>query len=98
DWTTDAIEKVRMETEQLEAKLAWRNGMLQFQGDTLEQVIREVSRYTSIRIDIDESIKDIEIIGFFQAGNIDALLASMSQTFNLKYERVDENHILLSEK
>src|SRR5690606_3632243 len=45
--------KETIAAEEMETKLAWREGMLLFNGDPLEKAIREVSRYTAIQIDVD---------------------------------------------
>lgn len=80
---------------ELESRLAWRQGMLLFQGDSLEKAIREVSRYTDIQIDVDEKVRDISVLGNFRTGDIEGMLLSLSITFNLQVERLSEDHIVL---
>jgi transmembrane sensor len=94
--TTDTILKQTFEPEELESRLAWREGMLLFEGDPLEQVIQEVSRYTSIRIDVDENVRDIAVLGYFRTGDIEGVLLAVQNTFNLKVERLSEDHIVLT--
>lgn len=81
--------------DELESRLAWRQGMLLFQGDSLEKAIREVSRYTDIQIDVDETVRDISVLGNFRTGDIEGMLLSLSITFNLQVERLSEDHIVL---
>lgn len=80
---------------ELESRLAWRDGMLLFHGDSLETAIREVSRYTDIQIDVDEEVRDISVLGNFRTGDIEGMLLSLSITFNLQVERLSEDHIVL---
>jgi transmembrane sensor len=94
--TTDTILKQTFQPEELESRLAWREGMLLFEGDPLEQVIHEVSRYTSIRIDVDENVRDIAVLGYFRTGDIEGVLLAVQNTFNLKVERLSEDHIVLT--
>jgi transmembrane sensor len=87
-------------TQQLQQQLAWQHGMLIFQGSSLEEVITEVSRYTPVRIEVDDSVKDIPIDGLIPAGSlagdIDSLTLTMKQTFNVDVTVINENHIRLS--
>jgi len=91
----DSIEKQQMQREEIEVRLAWRHGMLLFQGEPLDQVLREVSRYTSIQIEADEAIRNIQVGGYFRAGDIDALLVAMRENFNIEAQRTSEDHIQL---
>lgn len=93
-----ATEKRRMQPMEIEGRLAWRHGMLLFQGDTLEQAIKEVSRYTSIHIEMDDAVKDIQVVGYFRTGDIDPLLRTMEETFQVNVQRIDDDHIYLSYK
>ncbi|HWM27467.1 MAG TPA: FecR domain-containing protein, partial [Woeseiaceae bacterium] len=43
-----------VDPEKVARKLAWQTGMLDFQGDTLADVINEASRYTKTRIEISD--------------------------------------------
>lgn len=90
------IERDQFQPDEIEVKLAWRVGMLVFQGDSLETVLREVSRYTTVRLDADENIRDIRIEGLFRAGDIDGLLVAMEKNFNLSSQRIGEDQIFFS--
>jgi transmembrane sensor len=96
DETNDTILKQTFQPDELESRLAWREGMLLFQGDPLEKVIQEVSRYTSIRIDVDENVRDIAVLGYFRTGDVEGVLLAMQNTFNLKVERPSKDHIVLT--
>lgn len=87
--------KETIAAEEMETKLAWREGMLLFNGDPLEKAIREVSRYTAIQIDVDEKVRDISVLGNFRTGDVEGMLLSLSITFNLEVERLSDDHIVL---
>ena len=75
----------------IEAVLAWQNGMLMFDGDPLEQVVQELSRYAATRFVIaDDSIKQIPVTGYFKIGDIEGLTAMLSSNFDIKVDRSDE--------
>ena len=81
----------------MEVELAWRNGLLIFDDDPLEQVVAEISRYTPMRIVIvDSAIRDLRIGGYFRVDDVPAILTSMEKGFGLHVERVDDKLIYLS--
>jgi transmembrane sensor len=87
------IERDQLAPDEVEAKLAWRVGMLVFQGEPLEKVLQEVGRYTTVKLEADESIRDIRIDGLFRAGDIDGLLVSMEKNFNVSSQRIGDDQI-----
>lgn len=89
---TDAIE-----TEDIAVKLSWREGNLIFRGESLEEAVSEVERYTEVQfIFLDEASKKVRVAGLFKAGDVDGLLAALRQNFNISYEWVADNTITLS--
>ena len=92
---TNPVEKVSL--EQVERDLAWQQGMLIFDGDPLEEALAEVSRYTNNTFEIkDTNIAKLKVAGYFKAGDIDGLLASLSSNFNISYQKSPNNHITLA--
>jgi len=80
----------------LSAELSWHQGNLIFRGETLSSAIAEVSRYTPVRIEFaDERLKDLRIGGLFKAGDVDGLLATLKENFNIDAERLDAERVLL---
>lgn len=83
----------------LSRKLAWRKGLLRFSGDSLEDVVSEVSRYTATRIVIlDPEIRDIRIGGFFRVGETEKMFEALESSFGVEVLHVDENLIHLQAK
>jgi transmembrane sensor len=80
----------------LSAELSWRQGNLIFRGETLAVAIAEVSRYTPVKFEIaDERLKELRIGGLFKAGDVDGLLATLKENFNIDSERPDAERVLL---
>lgn len=93
----EAIAKV--DDNDIVAALSWRQGNLVFRGETLEQALIEINRYTSVKFEVvDEKIKQERIAGLFKAGDVDGLLAALEQNFNIHNERIGDNKIRLSAK
>lgn len=86
-----------IDSERLVRKLGWRDGMLMFNGESLEEVIREVGRYTPTKINIeDRELRAQRIGGYFRAGEIDDLLATLESDFGIRVERIGDNEVSLS--
>jgi transmembrane sensor len=82
--------------EEIEVKLSWRSGDLIFRGEPLEEAVREVGRYTSVEfIILDDDLKKVRVAGWFKAGDIDGLLVTLRENFDIAYERVDNRTVLL---
>lgn len=86
-----------MQAEQLRKKLAWQSGALIFKGETLEQAVVEIRRYTNKKLQIvDPTIKDKKVGGYYKTDDIDGLLRTMSQSFGLRIAYQSNNEIHLS--
>lgn len=83
--------------KELAQRLAWREGTLIFSGETLEQVVREFARYTTVSIEIpDEAVRNMRIGGRFPAGETDAMLAVLQTNFNLRVTRLGPHRVVIS--
>jgi len=89
------IEKVSL--DQVQRDLAWQQGMLIFDGEPLSKALIEVSRYTSSRFKtLDSEMANIKVSGYFKANDIDGLLASLKNNFNINYSKSANNTISLA--
>lgn len=79
-----------------EALLAWREGFVVFEGESLTQVIREIDRYTPLKFRIlDKDLASVSVGGFFKTGDLDQLLLVLESNFGVASKQVG-NEILLS--
>ena len=86
-----------IETADLNRKLSWRQGILAYAGEPLEDVVADISRYTDIRIEITESeLRSLPVGGYFKVGETDALFDSLELTFGISVERVGDDYVKLS--
>lgn len=95
---TDVIESSRyLESGKLNQKLAWKSGKLVFDGETLEEVIAEINRYTSENLKIaDPSIAGLRIGGQFNAGDQQQLLNMLKGSFGIKVIKTDNKKLYLA--
>ena len=88
-----------IEPEELEVRLSWRGGNLIFRGESLAEALAEIERYTPVEFVImDESLKRVRIIGMFKAGDVDGLLATLRQNFDIAYQRISDDKVILTGK
>jgi transmembrane sensor len=82
--------------EDIEVKLSWRNGNLIFRGESLEEAVQEIGRYTPVEfVFVDEDLREIKVAGLFKAGDVEGLLAALRENFDIVYEKVDDQTVLL---
>lgn len=91
------IRTLRLSRKEIERELAWRQGMLMFNGETIAQALREVSRYTDLQFEIvDSEIADLQISGVYQANDVTGLLSALSANFDITAKIHDTKSIQLS--
>jgi ferric-dicitrate binding protein FerR (iron transport regulator) len=93
--TINAIETV--EAQEMTKRLSWREGILTFAGDPLEVVVDEISRYTTVSIEItDPVVRATRIGGRFPIGETDAMFDALEANFGLRVTRLSHNRVLVS--
>ena len=94
--SNEQSEPVKVALDQVQRDLAWQQGMLVFQGESLSEALNEVSRYTSVNFTIkDEQIKQRRVAGYFKAGDIEGLLFALKNNFGIEHVKQEENKIEL---
>ena len=82
---------VRIEPLQVEEtgrELAWSDGMLAFEGDTLAQAAAQFARYSNVRILIDDpEIAQRRVAGLYSASDPDGFAAAVAASMGLRVER-----------
>ena len=87
-----------MPAPEVERRLAWRQGMLSFDGETLEQVVAEVGRYTNIQFIIaDPELRELQVGGYFRSNDLTALTELLETAFGVDVKR-DGQRIILTRR
>ena len=90
---------VQLDPGEIVRKLSWLDGKLVFAGESLQEVVTEISRHTSMRIDVpDPKLKKMRIGGHFQAGETDALFIVLESGFGIHVNKLSKNHVELTAK
>ena len=80
-------------------KLSWLDGRLVFAGESLQEVVAEVSRHTPLIIEVmDPELKKLRIGGQVQAGETDALFDVLESGFGVEITRINKGHVQLNAK
>jgi transmembrane sensor len=91
---TTPVKKVSL--NQINRDLAWQQGMLIFEGEPLSSALDEISRYTTSRFEIvDSKLAKLTVAGYFKAGDIEGLLASLQSNLGITYSKKPNGIILL---
>lgn len=84
---------------EIEVRLSWRGGNLVFRGESLAQALAEIERYTPVEFVIqDDELKKVRIVGVFKAGDVEGLLNTLRQNFDIAYERVGDKQVILTSR
>lgn len=82
--------------DQMNRELAWQQGMLIFDGESLSSAINEINRYSEIKLTIaDPTIANIKVSGYFETNDTQSLLDSLKSNFNILASSLPNRNIQL---
>lgn len=80
-----AVAKVELDPDLLHRRLAWRDGIIELRGETLEQAVAEFNRYRETPLVVaDPRIAAIRIGGAFETDESEKFLAALRSGFNIR--------------
>ena len=74
-----------------DAVMAWTEGQLVFQGETLAQAAETLSRYVRTPITVDPDARDLPVTAVLNLGEEDAMLDSLATFLPVRVERRGDN-------
>jgi transmembrane sensor len=88
--------RAMLEPDEVERRLAWRQGLLVFDGQSLGRAAEEVNRYSRVPVTIDDpTLARAEFVGVFRIGDGRAFAHAAAQAFNGEvYERDGRLHLM----
>lgn len=83
--------------ELIDLKLSWKEGLLKFRGESLEEVIAQVSRYTQLQIGIDDDpeLRALRFGGVFKSGETDVLFRTLETQFGIVAKNQNDTSVIL---
>lgn len=92
----NGAEVMPIASELIPRRLAWQDGMLAFDGETLNEAIAEVSRQTGWQFELaDPSVGNERIVGYVRA-DPEAFIELLTSNLNLEARRDGQRHVILS--
>ncbi len=80
-----------LQAEVLRRRLSWREGLISFEGDTLADAAMEFSRYSGVRILIDDpGIAQRRVVGVYSSADPEGFAKAVADSFGLEVEKVPE--------
>ncbi|WP_417687950.1 FecR family protein [Pseudidiomarina sp.] len=84
--------------EQAKTSQAWRRGVVRFDDDPLQDVVKELNRYRTHKIALrGQQTKDLKISGVFHLKNGDAILNAIAATLPVQVIK-EQEHIYIAAK
>lgn len=81
----EAIVLEAVTDDELRRQLAWQEGLLEFTDMALEQVIFEVNRHTTLKIEIpDPALRNLRFGGVFKTGDTAPLFKALESAFDIQ--------------
>lgn len=78
----------QLSLDQVQRNLSWQQGMLVFQGETLENAIKEMNRYTASQFVLQDDVtKSRRVAGYFKVGDTQGLLHALQNNFAIKHDK-----------
>lgn len=72
-------------SDEIDRTLAWRQGAIAFQGESLSQAVQEINRYNRTRIVVaDPSIGSLRLAGYFRSDDPRAFVQAVVRTFPVR--------------
>ncbi|NIJ39503.1 transmembrane sensor [Sphingopyxis panaciterrae] len=91
--------KAVLDAADVERRIAWRKGLLVFNGQQLGAAAEEVNRYTDLRVVIDDpTLARAEFMGVFKLGDAHAFAGAAAQAFNGEVIRRGNELVLVRQR
>jgi len=84
---THGVQELVKDPAEIERQLSWRDGVLQFDGNTLRQAADEFNRYNLVKLQIDPALGDERVIGRFNSGEPSKFAQVVATAFGAKVEK-----------
>lgn len=79
--------------------ISWKDGLLQFDGESLSLILTRLSRYYDVNILYQENMPDLACTGkLVLFDDISQVLKTITNTVPVRFEIINENEILISKK
>ena len=86
-----AVARLTLQDEDLQRRIAWRNGLIELRGETLEQAVAEFNRYRTRKLIVaDQTLAGLRVGGSFGTGDSERFLAALKDGFHVRTVEGDD--------
>lgn len=90
------LETQKIESQAINRRLAWKDGWLIFEGQTLREAVAEFNRYNQKQLSIaDPSIAELRVGGSFDATDPESFVVALEKSFGVRASASDPAGIAL---
>jgi transmembrane sensor len=80
-----AVARLTLDDEDLQRRMAWREGLIELRGETLEQAVAEFNRYGARKLVVaDQSLAGLRVGGSFGTGDSERFLVALKEGFHIR--------------
>ena len=85
-----SLSSIEVSREEIESALSWRQERLIFEGQTLQEAIAEINRYTTHTIRLFDTVsgEEMAVYGVFNTGDWEGFVSAIESSFPLRGEQV----------
>lgn len=92
----DHVQVAKLEPMEVTRRMAWRDGMISFNGDTLAEAASKFRQYNPVQIVIrDPEVANRRVVGLFSANDPVGFAQSVALSMHLRVERKGNKVLLL---
>jgi len=93
----NTVEKISK--REIERELSWQDGLLEFSETPLDEVITDLSRYTTLKIEIaDPELRDLKFGGLFRTDGLSVLFDTLETDFDIEVDYAEDNVVRISRR
>jgi transmembrane sensor len=95
--TVTTARVVEQSQREQQRALSWQEGIHDFSATPLEDVIREINRYSPLEIEIaDPALRELQFGGIFRIGDTQPLLDALETSYGVNVQRLGTTKVRLS--
>jgi len=85
-----------IDPDKLDAFLAWQKGSLTFNGDSLESVVNELSRYTGYQFALkQDELKTTQVVARIKLADLDNVFSVLENSFGLTVDQSTDSKVIV---
>ncbi|MFC5389395.1 FecR domain-containing protein [Brevundimonas bullata] len=92
--SAQGLQVSRLKDEQLQRRLAWRDGLIMLDGERLGEAAEEFNRYSQKVIQVAPAISDERVVGVFNARDAEGFARASAQVLNVNIDVYPDKIVL----